>query len=48
MKNEFYQTNDGWFTYYVNVKTGEKKFKLDPDDVEITAPKRDDLYRISR
>lgn len=25
----------GWFTYYVNVETGEKKFKLDDGDVLI-------------
>ena len=24
--------NDGWFTYYYNVNTGEKKFRLDSDD----------------
>lgn len=26
--------NDGWFTYFYNVETGEKKYILDPDDVE--------------
>jgi hypothetical protein len=31
--NEYYKVSDGWFTYYVNVKTGEKKFKLDETDV---------------
>ena len=30
------KTSDGWFTYYYNVNTGEKKFKLDKGDVEIT------------
>ena len=33
--NKYYQLSDGWFTYYVNVKTGEKKFRLDEDDVLI-------------
>ena len=31
--NEYYQFSDGWFTYYVNVKTGDKKLTLDKDDV---------------
>ena len=31
--NKYYQINDGWFTYYVNLETGEKKFKLDKNDV---------------
>ena len=31
--NEYYQFSDGWFTYYVNVETGEKKLKLDDGDV---------------
>lgn len=31
--NEYYQFSDGWFTYYVNVKTGDKKPTLDKDDV---------------
>ena len=31
--NKYYQFSDGWFTYYVNVETGEKKFSLDKDDV---------------
>ena len=43
--NEYYKENDGWFTYYVNSRTGEKKFKLDEGDVEVAAPQRDDFYR---
>lgn len=31
--NEYYQFSDGWFTYYINVKTGDKKLILDKDDV---------------
>ena len=31
--SEYYQFSDGWFTYYVNVKTGDKKLTLDKDDV---------------
>ena len=30
MWREFY---DGWFAYYVNIETGEKKFKLEDGDV---------------
>ena len=31
--NRYYQTSDGFFTYYVNADTGEKKFKLDENDI---------------
>lgn len=31
--NKYYKFSDGWFTYYVNVVTGAKKFSLDKDDV---------------
>lgn len=27
--------SDGWFTYYVNIETGEKKWKLEPEDIEV-------------
>ena len=27
--------NDGWFEYYVNIDTGEKKFRLEEEDIEI-------------
>lgn len=33
--NKYYQFSDGWFTYYVNMKTGDKKFNLDENDVLI-------------
>jgi len=34
MKNKkYYQVCDGWFTYYVNAKTGKKKFKLSDSDI---------------
>lgn len=26
---------DGWFEYYYNINTGEKKFKLEDGDIEI-------------
>jgi hypothetical protein len=32
-KNKYYQMSDGFFTYFVNKDTGEKKFKLDDNDV---------------
>lgn len=25
--------NDGWFTYFINKKTGEKKYELDEGDI---------------
>ena len=31
--NKYRESSDGWFKYYVNVETGEKKFKLNDDDV---------------
>ena len=31
----YYKFNDGFFTYYVNKATGEKKFTLDEGDVEV-------------
>lgn len=42
--NKYYQINDGWFTYYVNFETGDKKFKLDEDDLLIDH-RPDDFYR---
>lgn len=35
MSNYYYKWNDGWFTYYVNISTGESKFHLDFNDVEV-------------
>ena len=31
--NQYYKESDGFFSYFVNKKTGEKKFKLDKNDV---------------
>lgn len=42
---QYFKENDGFFTYYVNVKTGEKKLELDEGDIEVDAPARDDFYR---
>ena len=44
MNNKYYQINDGWFTYYVNAETGEKKLYLDEDDV-VVEHKLDDFYQ---
>ena len=33
--NEYRKVSDGWFTYYVNTVTGEKKFELGENDFEI-------------
>lgn len=43
-KNRYYKTSDGWFDYYVNVATGEKKFKLDEGDIEVEC-NSDDFHR---
>lgn len=42
--NRYYQINDGWFTYYVNLETGAKKFKLDKTDV-LVDHRPDDFHR---
>ncbi len=42
--NKYYRFNDGCFTYYVNVETGAKKFKLDKNDV-LVEHNFDDFYR---
>lgn len=31
--NKYYEVSDGFFSYYVNQDTGEKKFKLESGDV---------------
>lgn len=33
ISNRYHKAYDGWFNYYVNVDTGEKKFKLDEGDI---------------
>lgn len=40
--NKYYQFNDGWFTYYVNTKTGQKKFELEEGDTLVDS-KLDDF-----
>ena len=42
--NQYYKMNDGWFTYYINIHTGEKKFELDIED-ELVESNLDDFYR---
>lgn len=44
VSNEYVKMCDGWFTYYVNKETGEKKIVLDPDDVVVN-DKLDDFFR---
>ena len=44
MDNQYYKISDGWFTYFVNKTTGEKKFKLDETD-DYVERKTDDLER---
>lgn len=45
MADEWYEVNDGWFTYYVNKRTGERKFTLEDGDVEVDPPRLDDFLR---
>lgn len=45
MADEWYEVNDGWFTYYINTRTGERKFTLDDGDVEVDPPRLDDFLR---
>ena len=35
MNNTWYKWDDGWFEYYINSETGEKKFKLEDGDIEV-------------
>ena len=42
--NKYYKFNDGFFTYYINVITHEKKFKLDKYDEEVES-NLDDFVR---
>lgn len=41
--SKYYKTNDGWFDFYVNAETGEKKAKLDKDDILVEKPEVDDF-----
>ena len=41
---EYYKWSDGFFTYYINPKTGEKKLDLQDGDYEVPAP-ADDFRR---
>lgn len=42
----FYETSDGFFTYYVNSVTGEKKFELEEGDILVERDV-DDFFRSS-
>lgn len=39
---QYYEWNDGWFTYYINVETGEKKLRLEAGD-EVVERELDDF-----
>lgn len=43
-KNQYYKFSDGFFTYYVNRATGEKKFKLEEGDICVER-EADDFFR---
>jgi len=42
--HQYYKWYDGWFTYYVNVKTGKKKFFLEEGDVLVDHETDDFIY----
>lgn len=42
--NAYYKVSDGFFDYYVNAETGEKKFRLEDGDIEVEH-KQDDFVR---
>lgn len=44
--NRYYKMSDGFFSYYVNTDTGEKKFELEEGDVCVEST-LDDLHRKS-
>ena len=41
--NKWYKWDDGWFEYYINTNTGEKKLQLEEGDIEVN-PNVDDFY----
>lgn len=45
MSDEWFLVNDGWFTYYINKRSGERKFTLEAGDVEVDPPRQDDFWR---
>lgn len=42
--NKYYEFSDGFFTYFINISIGEKKFKLEPND-ELVNADLDDFIR---
>ena len=44
--NEYYLVSDGFFTYYVNKTSGEKKFQLNDGDI-VVQTEYDDFDRLS-
>lgn len=42
--SEFFQFNDGFFSYYINKKTGERKFELDEEDTLVESDLDDFCY----
>ena len=45
---EYYKWSDGFFTYYINPKTGEKKLNLQDGDYEVPAPTDDFCREVAR
>lgn len=43
---KYYEWNDGWFDYYINAETGEKKFELEEGD-ELITPELDDFFEVN-
>ena len=44
---KYYRHSDGWFQYFINSETGEKRFNVE-DNAEIIDRQYDDFYRMNK
>ena len=45
--NKYYKVSDGFFDYYININTGEKKFTLENDDIEVEKDVDDFIRKVN-